>query len=171
MSGEGGAAGDFFLVPYDVTQLYGADEQLAAKAVSSKELLEFSKLIPAQKQLFLLDACQSAGALQAVAMRGAAEEKAIAQLARSSGTHWITASGSEQFATEFEQIGHGAFTFTLLDGLLGKGDNGDGRVTVNELKAWLESQVPEVTQKYKGSPQYPASYGYGQDFPVGVVAK
>jgi hypothetical protein len=44
-------------------------------------------------------------------------------------------------------------------------------VTVNELKAWLESQVPEVTQKYKGSPQYPASYGYGQDFPVGVVAK
>jgi uncharacterized caspase-like protein len=104
-------------------------------------------------------------------MRGAAEEKAIAQLARSSGTHWITASGSEQFATEFEQIGHGAFTFTLLDGLLGKGDNGDGRVTVNELKAWLESQVPEVTQKYKGSPQYPASYGYGQDFPVGVVAK
>lgn len=169
MSGDGGAAGDFFLVPYDVTQLYGADEQLAAKALSSKELLEFSKTIPAQKQLFLLDACQSAGALQTVAMRGAAEEKAIAQLARSSGTHWITASGSEQFATEFDQLGHGAFTYALLDGLLGKGDNGDGRVTVNELKAWLESQVPELTHKYKGTPQYPASYGYGQDFPVGVV--
>lgn len=169
MSGEGGAKGDFFLVPYDVTQLYGADEQLASKALSSKELLEFSKSIPAQKQLFLLDACQSAGALQTVAMRGAAEEKAIAQLARSSGTHWITASGSEQFATEFDQLGHGAFTYALLDGLLGKGDNGDGRITVNELKAWLESQVPEITQKYKGTPQYPASYGYGQDFPVGIA--
>ena len=50
---------------------------------AAKELQEFSTKIPAQKQLYILDACQSAGALDAVAMRGAAEEKAIAQLARS----------------------------------------------------------------------------------------
>jgi WD40 repeat protein len=160
---------DFYLVPTDVTQLYGNDEQLKNKAVSSKQLLSLSKDITAQKQLFILDACQSAGALQAIAMRGAAEEKAIAQLARSTGTHWLTASGSEQFATEFAELGHGAFTYTLLNGLSGKADSGDGRVTVNELKAYLESEVPEVTEKYKGLPQYPSSYGYGQDFPVGTL--
>jgi WD40 repeat protein len=160
---------EFFLVPHDVTQLYGADDQLRAKGISAAELQELAKVMPAQKQLFILDACQSAGALKTVAMRGAAEEKAIAQLARSTGTHWLTASGSEQFATEFEQLGHGAFTYVLLDALSGKADTGDGRVTVNELKAYLEAQVPEVTQKYKGTPQFPSSYGFGQDFPVAVV--
>jgi WD40 repeat protein len=160
---------EFFLVPHDVTQLYGADDTLRQKGLSSAELLELSKTMPAQKQLFILDACQSAGALTTVAMRGAAEEKAIAQLARSTGTHWLTASGSEQFATEFQQLGHGAFTYVLLDALSGKADTGDGRVTVNELKAYLEAQVPEVTQKYKGTPQFPSSYGFGQDFPIAVV--
>ncbi|HAV13372.1 MAG TPA: hypothetical protein DCX06_07785 [Opitutae bacterium] len=156
----------FYLVPTEVTQLYGADEALTQKGIPSELLFAASRDIPAQKQLFILDACQSAGALTGLSQRGAAEEKAIAQLARSTGTHWLTASGSQQFATEFSELGHGAFTYTLLRGLEGKADSGDGRVTVNELKAYLESEVPVVTSKYKGTAQYPASYGYGQDFPI-----
>jgi WD40 repeat protein len=158
--------GDFYIVPTDVTQLYGADEQMTTRGLSSSELQELSQSIPAQKQLFILDACQAGGALTGISQRGAAEEKAIAQLARSTGTHWLTASGSQQFATEFADLGHGAFTYTLLNGLAGKADSGDGRVTVNELKAYLESEVPVVTAKHKGTAQYPASYGYGQDFPI-----
>ncbi len=45
---------------------------------------------------------------------------------------------------------------------------GDGKVTVKELDAYLQEQVPGLTQKYKGTPQYPSSYGFGQDFPMGV---
>ena len=168
MAGSGSKQ-EFFLVPYDVTQLYGNDEALAQKGLSSKELQGFSKEVKAQKQLFILDACQSAGALEDVASRGAAEEKAIAQLARSTGTHWLTASGSEQFAGEFKQLGHGVYTYCLLEGLSGSADSGDGKVTVKELDAYLQNQVPEVSQKYKGNPQYPASYGFGNDFPLGVV--
>ena len=103
-----------------------------------------------------------------MAARGAAEEKAIAQLARSTGTHWLTAAGSEQFASEFTQLGHGVFTYALLQGLGGAAYTGDGKVTVKELDAYLQEVVPELTQKYKGTPQYPSSYGFGQDFPVGV---
>lgn len=167
--GMNGKKKDFYFVPHDVTQLYGNDGALAEKGISATEMQELSAAIPAQKQLFILDACQSAGAVETIAMRGAAEEKAIAQLARSTGTHWLTASGSEQYATEFAQLGHGVFTYALLEGLKGKADNGDKKITVNELKAWLESEVPELTQKYKGTPQYPASYGYGQDFPIGTI--
>lgn len=161
---------EFFLVPHDVTQLYGNDDALAQKGLSSNQLQQFSKEIKAQKQLFILDACQSAGALEAVAMRGAAEEKAIAQLARATGTHWLTASGSEQFASEFAQLGHGTFTYVLLEALTGKADKGgDKKITVKELDAYLQEVVPEMTAKYKGTPQYPASYGFGNDFPIGVV--
>jgi len=39
----------------------------------------------------------------------------------------------------------------------------------NELKAYLEIQVPELSQKYKGTAQYPASYWLGNDFPVEIV--
>ncbi len=160
----------FYIVPHDVTQLYGADEALAQKGLSSLLMQQYSKEIKAQKQLFILDACQSAGALDQVAMRGAAEEKAIAQLARATGTHWLTASGSEQFASEFKQLGHGTFTFVLLEALNGKADKGgDRKITVKELDAYLQEVVPELTTKYKGTPQYPASYGFGNDFPIGVV--
>ena len=159
---------DFFLVPHDVTQLYGNDGALVQKGISASELKKIAAGIPAQKQLYILDACQSAGALTTIATRGAAEEKAIAQLARSTGTHWLTASGSEQFATEFDELGHGVFTYALLEALSGKADSGDNRITVNEIKAYIESRVPEISEKYKGNPQYPSSFGFGQDFPVAI---
>jgi WD40 repeat protein len=161
---------EFFLVPYDVVQLYGNDGALAQKGFSAAALQQMSKDIKAQKQLFILDACQSAGALEVVAAsRGAAEEKAIAQLARSTGTQWLTASGSEQFASEFSQLGHGSFTYCLLEAFKGAADQGDKKLTVKELDAYLQNKVPEITQQYKGTPQYPASYGYGNDFPIIII--
>jgi len=161
---------EFFLVPSDVVQLYGSDDALAQKGLSAASLQQFSKDIKAQKQLYILDACQSAGALDnIVAFRGAAEEKAIAQLARSTGTHWLTASGSSQFATEFSQLGHGAFTYCLLEALKGGADNGDKKISIKELDTYLQLKVPEVTEKYKGTAQYPASYGYGNDFPIIII--
>ncbi len=161
----------FYIVPYDVTQLYSDNVTLGAKAVSAEELKQFSTQISAQKQLYILDACQSGGMTEMLAMRGAAEEKAIAQLARSTGTYWLTASGSEQFATEFETLGHGLFTYTLLEALSGKADGGsrDKKITVKELSAYLNDRVPELSEQHKGQAQYPTSYGFGQDFPIVVV--
>lgn len=159
----------FYLVPHDITQLYGKDDILLEKAISATELKDLSKNINAQKQVFILDACQSSGAIDALAVRGAAEERALAQLARSTGTFWITATGTEQFATEFADLGHGVFTYSLLEGLSGKADNGDKRITIKELSAYIENRVPELSEKYKGTPQFPSGYSFGNDFPIVVV--
>ena len=162
-------ANEFYLVPHDVTQIYGNDGSLAQKGISATDLRNYSTQVKAQKQLFILDACHSSGALTAVVQRGAAEEKAIAQLARSTGTHWLTAAGTEQYASEFTELGHGVFTYVLLQAFKGAADgNNDGKITVKELDAYLQDQVPILTEKYKGSAQYPSSYGFGQDFPVGI---
>ena len=162
---------EFFIIPYDVTQLYGDNEMLRSKGISAKELQEFSKELKAQKQLFVFDACQSGGMIELLASRGVAEERAIAQLARSTGTFWLTASNSEQFAVEFAQLGHGLFTYTILKGLKGDADGSskDKKITVKEISAYLNDMVPQLSQKYKGRSQFPNSYGYGQDFPVKVV--
>lgn len=160
---------DFYLVPADVTRMYEADDMLKAKGISAKEIAEFSKNIKAQKQLFVLDACQSGGAMQSLASRGAAEEKSIAQLARSTGTYFIAASGTEQFATEVKELGHGVFTYSIIEALKGMCKSQDGKITVNLLKSCVEDRVPELTKKYKGESQFPTGYGFGQDFPIVII--
>lgn len=161
----------FYIIPYDITQLYGNNEMLKANAISANELQSFSMELKAQKQLFIFDACQSGGMTELLASRGAAEEKAIAQLARSTGSYWLAASNSDQFATEFTELGHGIFTYSILLGLQGQADGGskDKKITVKELSAFLNDKVPELSEKYKGSAQYPNSYGFGQDFPIITV--
>ncbi|MCE7864798.1 MAG: hypothetical protein DYG99_14770 [Bacteroidetes bacterium CHB5] len=171
---SGGADRQFYIVPHDVTQLYGRDDLLADKGISANDLKDFASAINAQKQVFILDACQSAGALDALEdrARGAAEEKAIAQLARSTGTFWITSTGAEQFATEFAKLGHGIFTYALLEGINGAADtNKDQRLTIRELSTYIENKVPELSEQLKGSAQFPSAYSFGNDFPLAVFEK
>ena len=169
MSGEGVDAKEFYIVPTDVTQLYGRDDMLKDKAIAASSLKEYAQSINAQKQIFILDACQSAGALESVTERGVAEEKAIAQLARSTGTFWITSTGSNQFASEFEKLGHGIFTYSLIEGLDGKADtNADKKLTIRELSTYIENKVPELSEQLKGTAQYPSAYSFGNDFPIAV---
>jgi hypothetical protein len=171
--GKTDATRDFYLALQDVTQMYGKDEMLQAKGISATELREASKLIQAQKQVIFLDACQSGAAVETFAMRGAAEEKAILQLARSTGSFMIASTGSDQFATEFKELGHGVFTYALLQGLSCKSPamQSAGKVTIKELETYLNDYIPELTQKYHGSVQYPKSWSKGMDFPIGVCGK
>lgn len=164
------AANEFYIVPYDIVQLYGNSSMLKEKAISASEIRELSMKLNPQKQVFIIDACHSAGALESNLTRGAAEERAIAQLARSTGTFWLTAAGSEQFATEFEELGHGVFTYSLLEALTGEnGSNGDNTLTIRELSSYVEMRVPELSEQYKGQAQYPASFSFGNDFPIRVL--
>lgn len=154
----------FYLVPWEVTNLYNF-EMLQQKGISAKMLKEFSKDISAEKQMFVLDACQSGGAVEYLASRGSEEEMAISQLAHSTGTYFISASGSKQLAGEFETLGHGVFTYVILEALKGKAAT-NGKITVKGLTYYVEDQVPALSEKYKGAAQYPVSFGFGQDFPI-----
>lgn len=169
--GTQSAPGDFYLALHNVTQLYGQNQMLKERGLSATELRDAFNSIEAQKQLIILDACQSGGAVETFAMRGAAEEKAMIQLARSTGMTLLASTGTEQFATEFEQLGHGVFTYAILEGMSGEADGGteDNKITVKELEAYLNDMVPDLTQKYKGTMQFPRSWSQGMDFPVAIV--
>ncbi|MCU0368834.1 MAG: caspase family protein [Cyclobacteriaceae bacterium] len=163
----------FYLVPTDVTKIYGDAQQLKAKAISDEELKRNLMLIKAQKQVVLMDACHSGAAVANMKVRAAAsEEKAIVTLARSSGVVMLASSGTKQYAAEFEELKHGTFTYAMLEGLEGKADlGGDGQVTVNELKLYMDSRVPELTEKFGGKAQYPNSFISGNDFPIAIPQK
>lgn len=171
MSEVSAGSSDFFFVPFDVTNLYGAPEELAAKALGAKRLRELASEVRAQKQLLVIDACEAGAAIDTFAMRGAAEERAIAQLARSAGLVVLAATGNDQLASEVKVLGHGVFTYAVLEALKGAADGSpkDGQITVKELEAYLNAMVPELTQKHRGTRQYPTSYSRGQDFPLGTL--
>ncbi len=161
---------EYYLVPTDITKLYGDPAQLTAKGISATDLRGFLTQVKSQKQIILMDACHSGGALKSLNVRAAAtDEKAIIQLARSSGVVMIAASGTKQFATEFEDLKHGVFTYALLEALDGKADNGDKKITVNELKFFMEERVPELTRQHGGQAQYPTGYITGNDFPISII--
>lgn len=159
--------GKFYFIPTESLRLYDATS-LSKEAIEAALLQDKFKNIKALKQLIIMDACQSGGSVELLATRGAAEEKAIAQLSRSAGIHVMASAGSEQFATEFTELGHGLFTYVLIKGLQGEADGApkDGKVTIYELKSYIDDQVPEMTRKLKGKPQYPYTFSRGQDFPV-----
>jgi len=159
---------EFYLVPNDVSNLKNVQSELEQKGFSAKLLQQYAIDIQAQKQLFILDACQSAGAFETMLTNEGDQQKSIAVVARSTGTHWMAASGAQQYANEFSQLGHGAFTYVLLEALKGSAA-ADKMITVNGLKNYLQQGVPELMKKYSGTLQYPASYGFGNDFPVEIV--
>lgn len=163
---------EYYLVPTDVTKLYGDPAQLEAKGISATELKNQLTQLKAQKQIIMMDACHSGGAVKSLNVRAAAaDEKAIVQLARSSGVVMMASSGTQQFATEFEVLKHGVFTYALLEALDGKADNGDGKITVNEIKMYMEERVPELTKQHGGKAQYPTGYITGNDFPISIIKK
>lgn len=156
---------EFYLVSADVAD---GGESLLMNGISSKELQSFAVDIPAQKQLFIMDACQSAGAFEQMLKHDGEQQKALAVVSRSTGTHWMAASGSTETAKEFSELGHGVFTYSLLEALKGKAAN-NKMITVNGLKNYLQEIVPQLVKKYGSSGQYPASYGFGNDFPVEII--
>lgn len=157
----------FYFIPTEALRLYDGGS-LHKEAIEAQTLQEKFKNIKALKQLIIMDACQSGGSVELLANRGASEEKAIAQLSRSAGIHVMASAGSEQFAAEFTELGHGVFTYVLIQALTGAADGApkDGKVTIYELKSYIDDQVPEMTRRLKGKPQYPYTFSKGQDFPV-----
>lgn len=161
---------EYYFVPTDVTKIYGDPAQLQAKAISSNQLKVMLADLKPQKQLILMDACHSEGALKAIKTRApASEEKAIVQLARASGVVMIASSGTQQYASEFEVLQHGVFTYSLLEALDGKLGMLDNRIMVGALKSYMEFRVPTLAEEHGGTAQYPTGYTQGNDFPIGII--
>ncbi|MDP8269492.1 MAG: caspase family protein [Candidatus Tenebribacter davisii] len=153
----------WYFIPHELTYPEREDD-VKEKAISSDELSNSIKNIKAQKVLVMIDACKSGAVL--LAFRGFEDRKALSQLSRSTGVHIIAASSKDQFATEVKELGHGVFTYTLLEGLNGKAVQKGEIVTVRKLMSYIEEQLPELTKKYRQEAQYPVVDSRGMDFPL-----
>jgi len=165
LAGHGETIGDdWFFVPWEVTEPE-VDAQLRREGLSSRELAAAIKAMPARKVVVLIDACKSGAAL--ASFRGLEERRLLAQLSRATGTHLIAATDKDQEASELQTLGHGVFTYTLLEGLGGKAATaGAGDVTALKLMAYVEAALPELSKRYHTVEQFPVVSSTGMDFPL-----
>jgi uncharacterized caspase-like protein len=168
LAGHGDMVGtEWFFIPHDVTTPESEKEVLRL-GLSTKYITEMLKSLKSQKIFVVIDACKSGGIISGISggLRGYEDRKVLKQLVRSTGTYVISASTDKQFALELKELGHGVFTYTMLEGL--KGRTGIQKVTVEGLIQYIKNRLPELTEKYRGTPQWPVSWGAGMDFPLAL---
>jgi uncharacterized caspase-like protein len=111
------------------------------------------RYINAKRVVVFSDACHSGAISANFATRGLADSEPnlvnqyLADLSKTKeGIVIFTASAAGEVSQEFPDMGHGAFTYYLLEGLEGKADlNNDYTVTINELMQYVEEQVKRKT--------------------------
>ena len=155
--------GDYYYLPSNFR--FTSSEAIQQQGISKNDLTRYLSLIKAGKTLMLMDTC-NAGSFLGNNTRGLSEQTAIDRLTRSTGHATIVASSDDQVAMEGYE-GHGIFTYILVEGLSGKADtDGDGFITLQELSAYTEEEVPRRSYEKWGYEQTPMRNLRRQDFPI-----
>ncbi len=148
-----------YLVPRDADP-----EALFSTAFPMEDIQRIFARIASERVVLLLDTCYSGSAGgRTFARQGTralgVNDQFLERLARSKGRVIVTASGPNEVALESAELGHGVFTYHVLQGLEGKADlNRDGLVTVSELYDYVEGQV-ERAARAAGGRQRPIMKG------------
>lgn len=108
--------------------------------------------------VIFLDACHLSGAARPgggdISTAAAPEYE---RLAAGEGRMVIAAARPGQRSWEDHKLQHGVFTHYLLEALRGKADaNGDNHVSIREVAAYLQSEVPRAVKLLGKEPQDPA---------------
>jgi len=144
-----------YLIPYD------ADPQdLYATALPMREVETIFHRLSAERVIFITDSCYSGATagrtFSTAARRATLSDGFLTRLSKGKGRVVLTASRAGEVSEERDDLGHGVFTYYLLEGLKGKADvDGDSIVTVDEAYSYISTHVPQAT----GQNQHPVKKG------------
>lgn len=154
-----------FLLPYDT-----AAHSYNSTAISFGELQRQINRIGAARIVFILDTCFSAAAAggrtvfdREIRSRGVLTDGFLVTLSETGkGTILLMASGVNELAYEPAELGHGVFTYFLLEGLRGLADkvpngNSDGLISADEAFLYTSRMVRQKTR----NAQNPHKFGGG----------
>jgi hypothetical protein len=161
-----------YLIPSDADV-----DDLYSTALPMDELQTIFGRIEAERVVIFLDACYSgaAGGRTFAAKKtraGTVDDLFLERLTRSKGRAIVTASAPAEVSIELPELGHGIFTYYLVNGLKGAADgNRDGIVSLQELYEYVEQQVSRKSRSVGGN-QHPMMKGELEgSLPLVKVAK
>jgi hypothetical protein len=144
-----------YILPYDADP-----RDLYASALPMSEMSRIFNRIQSERLIFIADACYSGASggrtINLAGIRANISEAFLDRIASGKGRIILTASGANEVSAEDEKLGHGVFTYFLLEGLRGKADTDkDGIITVDEVYRYVSREVPRAT----GQEQHPVKKG------------
>ena len=148
-----------YLIPSDADP-----DDLYTTALPMDEMQTIFGRVEAERMVVFLDACYSGAAggrtFSSKKTRAAnLDDQFLERLTRSKGRAIITASRPTEVSIELPELGHGIFTYYLVQGLKGAADlNKDGIITIQELYEYVEQQVSAKSRSVGGN-QHPVMKG------------
>ena len=151
-AGDGDGVEKYFL-PHDADP-----DDISGTGYPMQDLAESLGRLTAARVVYIADACFSGASGGRTFGRAATiSDGYLGRLSGASpGRVIISASGANEPSLESDALGHGVFTYFLLDGLRGEADtDGNSVITVPEIFSFVSRAVPENT----GRRQHPTMSG------------
>lgn len=166
---------NFYYLTKDITSAKLSDPEIREEyAISDEDLTNWLADIPAQKQVLILDACNSGKAaenLSGVGQRELNSDQVIAieLLKDRTGTFILTGSTADMLSYESSQYGQGLLTYSLLEAISGVKLKDGKYVDIMTLFQHARDRVPTLAKTIKQvqTPVIAAPKG-GASFPVGI---
>jgi hypothetical protein len=146
-----------YFVPVDANPEY-----IRASGYPLQTFYENLAKIPAKNMTIILDACFSGNSEKGMLFKGIspAMVKVKKEYAGPQNATLISSGAMDQVSTWYPEKRHSLFTYYFLKGIQGDADaNKDKKITVGEMKAYLNEHVPYAAQRLKGIDQQPVVMG------------
>lgn len=139
-------------------------------AITSTELTEWVKRIPALKQVLVLDTCAAGSAARTLAEPRALsgdQIRAIERLKDRTGFHVLMGSAADAVSYEATRYGQGLLTYTLLEGMRGAALREGQFADVARMFQYAADEVPRLAKSVGGVQRPVVAAPGGTSFDIG----
>jgi len=179
LSGHGVTYGDadraqFYYLTQDIASENLSDEGIrSAHAISSGDLTKWINDIPAQKQVMILDACNSGRVVEALESGtkslNSTQIRALDRMKDRTGMFVLAGSAADKVSYEASQYGQGLLTYSLLEWMKYRALEGDSTVDVVRLFEYARDRVPKLASEIGGIQTPTMATPNSGGFAVGLI--
>jgi uncharacterized caspase-like protein len=102
-------------------------------------------------KIVLMDTCRTSQGVKNLGVSTPDFIRNLVRLGEGDVSFFFSCSGGEE-SYESNTLLHGAFTYSLLEGLNGPADaDRDGQISLSELSKYLKTNVPPLARRWQGS--------------------
>jgi WD40 repeat protein/uncharacterized caspase-like protein len=150
----GGQDGDFyFLTPEARSGNLDDPEVRASAAISSRELTEMLKKVPALKQIMILDTCASGRVVERLTEKrdiASSQVRSLERMKDRTGLYVLAGAAADAVSYETSRYGQGLLTWSLLFGMRGAALREDKFIDVSLLFHHAADHVPQLAKNIGG---------------------
>ena len=131
---------------------YDTDPQrLYSTALPMQEVARIFGRIDSERIVLIQDTCYSGASggrtIQTASIRASISDAYLNRITKGKGRVIISASSANEVSMEKDSLGHGVFTYYMLESLKQGDIDGDGFITTGEIYRYVSDKVPAATNR------------------------